>query len=221
MQETNVELARFNMIEQQIRPWNVPDDRTLGQMAAIPREQFVPEAFRGLAFSDTELPIGEGQHMLPPRIEAHILQALNIQPEERVLEVGTGSGYLTACMASLGAQVISTDIHGAFRIPAIKRLKALDITNVLCMTTDALAGSVSGGPFDAIAVTGSIPTMEQADVLIAQLSEGGRILVVVGQAPVMQMMLITRCGGRFEQKIIMQTEIAPLEGVTYPDSFTL
>ena len=221
MEENNVELARFNMIEQQIRPWNVPDDRTLGQMAAIPREQFVPEQFRGLAFSDTGLPIGEGQHMLPPRIEAHILQALDIQPEDRIMEVGTGTGYLTACMASLGAQVISIDIHKSFRIPAIKRLKAVNITNALCATADALAGPVNGGPFDAIAVSGSIPTMEQVDPLLVQLSEGGRLFVVVGQAPVMQMMLITRNGSSFEQKTIMQTELAPLEGVTYPGTFTL
>jgi protein-L-isoaspartate(D-aspartate) O-methyltransferase len=220
MEENNVELARFNMIEQQIRPWNVPDNRILGTMAAIPREQFVPEEFRGLAFADTELPIGEGQHMMPPRIEAHLLQALNIEPEERVLEIGTGTGYLTACLASLSTQVISTDIHASFRIPAIKKLAALDLTNVLVMTTDALAGQINGGPFEAIAVTGSIPTLEQVDPLLSQLTEGGRIFVIVGEAPVMQMMLITRNGGRFDKKIIMQTELAPLEGVTHPSSFS-
>ncbi len=221
MEENNVELARFNMIEQQIRPWNVPDDRALETMAAIPREQFVPEQFRGLAFADTELPIGEGQHMMPPRIEAHLLQALNIEPEERVLEIGTGSGYLTACLASLSAQVISIDIHEGFRIPAKKRLSALNLTNVLVMTADALAGQINGGPFEAIAVTGSIPTLEQVDPLLAQLSEGGRIFVIVGEAPVMQMMLITRNGSRFDKKVIMETEIAPLEGVTHPKSFSL
>ena len=221
MQEDNVELARFNMIEQQIRPWNVPDDRTLEQMKAVPREQFVPDEYRGLAFSDTEIPIGEGQHMLPPRIDAHLLQALNIQPDERILEIGTGSGYLTACLARLGALVISVDIHESLSSQAAQRLAALNINNVELRTTDAMAGPINGDPFDVIAVSGSIPTMEQVDLLKSQLSDGGRLFVVVGQAPVMQMLLITRRGNRFEQRTIMQTELTPLESVTYPDSFTL
>jgi protein-L-isoaspartate(D-aspartate) O-methyltransferase len=221
MEENNIELARFNMIEQQIRPWNVPDDRVLEQMAAIPREQFVSEQFRGLAFSDTELSIGEGQKMLPPRIEAHLLQALNIEPGDRILEVGTGSGYLTACLAGLGARVISVDIHKSLSSLAAERLASLEIKNAECKIADALAGPINGGPFDAIAVSGSVPSSDQAEQFKAQLSDGGRLFIVIGEAPVMQMQLITRTGSSFETETIMQTELTPLEGVTYCKPFSL
>lgn len=221
MEENNVELARFNMIEQQIRPWNVPDDRALNQMMTTPREQFVPAQFRDLAFSDTELPIAEGQKMLPPRIEAHILQALNVQPDDRILEVGTGTGYLTACLAGLGARVITVDIHESLTSNAAERLAELNINNVECRTADALAGPINGGPFDAIAISGSIPDDSQVEQFMTQLSNGGRLFVVVGEAPVMQMQLITRKHSCFETETIMQTELTPLEGVTYSKSFSL
>jgi len=221
MEENNVELARFNMIEQQIRPWNVPDDRALEQMAAIPREQFVPEQLRGLAFTDTELPIAEGQKMLPPRIEAHLLQALNVQSDDRILEVGTGTGYLTACLAGLGARVISIDIHESLSSQASERLASLNIKNAECKTADALAGPINGGPFDVIAVSGSVANDEQTEQFKAQLNDGGRLFIIVGEAPVMQMLLITRTTSGFETETIMQTELDPLEGVTYTKSFTL
>ena len=220
MAENNLELARFNMIEQQIRPWNVPDDRVLEQMQSVPREQFVPAKYRNLAFADTELPIGEGQRTLAPKVEAHMLQALNIKPEERVLEVGTGCGYLTACLAKLAATVISVDIHAPLTALATEHLQQQGITNAELRTADALAAPTNGGPFDIIAVGGSIPTIEQVRVLKEQLRVGGRMIVFVGEAPLMEMMLITRSSeNNFQAKVLMEIEVDPLENAPVPEHF--
>ena len=221
MAENNLELARFNMIEQQIRPWNVPDDRVLEQMQSVPREQFVPAKYRNLAFADTELPIGEGQRTLAPKVEAHMLQALDIKPQERALEVGTGCGYLTACLAKLAAKVISVDIHAPLTALAAEHLRQQNINNVELRTADALAAPTNGGPFDVIAVGGSIPTIKQIRVLKQQLRVGGRMVVFVGEAPLMEMMLITRSSeNHFEAETLMEIEIDPLENAPVPEHFT-
>ena len=130
MNQTDIEQARFNMIEQQIRPWDVLDQRVLDVMNSIPREQFVPENCRSLAFADTSIPLGHDQVMMPPKLEGRLLQALAIKPDDSVLEIGTGSGYLTACLASLGKQVTSIDIMPDFTAAAREKLEALNIRNV-------------------------------------------------------------------------------------------
>jgi len=213
--------ARFNMVEQQIRPWEVFDPRILHLMEELPRERFVPEAYLHLAFADIEIPIGHGHCMMFPRMEAKLLQTLDIQPGDRVLEVGTGSGFLTACLAHLAGQVISIDIHEDFSATAGERLQALKLRNVQLHTGDALvAPQDTDGPFDAIALTGSLPTRAQLDIFRRQLKTGGRLFAVVGSPPVMQALLITKVSATSErEESILETDLAPLENAEQPAVF--
>ena len=213
--------ARFNMVEQQIRPWEIFDPRVLGLLEQLPREQFVPTVYQHLAYADIEIPLGHGQRMMFPRMEAKILQALDLKPTDRVLEVGTGSGYLTACLARLAGQVVSIDIHGEFSEAAEARLQDQGIRNVALRTGDALAAPLAAdGPFDAIAVTGSLPSSRQADIFRQQLTPGGRLFVIVGAAPVMQALLITRMADSgYREETILDTEQAPLENSEQPAAF--
>lgn len=186
----NIEQARFNMLEQQIRPWDVLDQQVLDRIAQIPREEFVPAHLRSLAFSDTMLPLGNGEVMMEPKLEGRILQALAIQPTDRVLEIGTGSGYLTALLASLARQVVSVEIDDALLATARTRLERMQITNVDLMQGNAARGWNARQPYDAIAVTGSLPTLPQT--LKENMQIGGRLFAVIGEAPVMQGVLVTR-----------------------------
>ncbi|MCP4992383.1 MAG: protein-L-isoaspartate O-methyltransferase, partial [Gammaproteobacteria bacterium] len=138
MASTTTEQARFNMVQQQIRPWNVFDQRVLNVLDELPRDTFVPEKYRGLAYADTEIPLGGGEQMMFPRMEARLLQALDIQPEDKILEIGTGSGYLTACLAKLGKSVISIDINSAMTDQARFQLEAQGIANVELRTGDGV-----------------------------------------------------------------------------------
>jgi protein-L-isoaspartate(D-aspartate) O-methyltransferase len=220
MMATSFEKARFNMVEQQIRPWEVLDQRVLSLMESLPREQFVPQHYQDLAYADIEIPIGQGEHMMFPRIEAKVLQALAIQPTDRVLEVGTGSGYLTACLASLAQQVVTIDLHSEFTDQAKQRLEQQGIRNITFISGDALAGPLDEAPFDAIAVTGSLPTSQQAEIFRQQLSPGGRLFVVIGTAPVMQCVLIKRHAEKvFQEEAILETELAPLINAPAPVEF--
>jgi protein-L-isoaspartate(D-aspartate) O-methyltransferase len=220
MMANQFEKARFNMVEQQIRPWEVLDTRVLSLMQSLPRDAFVPESYRHLAYADIEIPIGQGQHMMFPRLEAKLLQALAIQPKDKVLEVGTGSGYLTNCLANLAQQVISIDIHNEFTEQAKEKLEAQGIRNGLLKCGDALAGPLEEGPFDAIAVTGSLPTSQQAEIFRQQLKVGGRLFVVIGSAPVMECMLISRHADKiFQEESILETELAPLINAPAPVEF--
>ena len=185
----NLEQARFNMVEQQVRPWDVLDQRVLDRLAEVPREDFVPPAYKNLAYADTQIPIGQGQIMLPPKIEARLLQALDLKEPDLVLEIGTGTGYLTAVMAGLAGQVISVDIF-----PELRCLPAPYLRNVSLVVGDAAQGWLKGGPFDAIAVTGSLPNLPKA--FLEALKLGGRLFVVLGRAPAMEAVLITRVGER-------------------------
>ncbi len=214
-------LARFNMVEQQIRPWEIFDLRVLSLLEQQPRDQFVPVAYQHLAYADIEIPIGHGQRMMYPRMEAKILQALDLKPVDRVLEVGTGSGYLTACLARLAGQVVSIDLHREFSEAAGARLQSLGIRNVVLRTGDALAAPLEAdGPFDAIAVTGSLPSSRQADIFRQQLTPGGRLFVIVGASPVMQALLITRMAeSGFREEALLETELAPLENSAQPAVF--
>ena len=185
----NFELARHNMIEQQIRPWDVLDQRVLDVIASVPREDFVPERYRNLAFGDIAIPLGHGEFMLKPTVEGRILQALAPQPTDNVLEVGTGSGYLTACLTRLAASVVSVDIVPEFTESARQKLKAHGLSNVVLHAGDASQGW-GQHRYQAIAVTGSVASV--AEVWPRSLSLGGRLFIVAGQPPVMEALLITR-----------------------------
>jgi protein-L-isoaspartate(D-aspartate) O-methyltransferase len=213
--------ARFNMVEQQIRPWEIFDPKVLGLMEELPREKFVPQAYQHLAYADIEIPLGHGQAMMYPRMEAKILQALDLKPTDRVLEVGTGSGFLTACLARLASQVVSIDIHADFTETAAARLQELNIRNAALRTGDALASPTEAdGPYDAIAVTGSLPSSQQADIFRRQLKPGGRLFVIVGDSPVMQALLITSMAdGGYREETILETDQNPLENSALPPVF--
>ncbi len=192
MTAMNIEQARFNMIEQQVRPWDVLDFRVLETLRAVRREDFVPEALREQAFTDTPLPIGHGQVMMPPVVEGRMLQALDIQPGEAVLEIGTGTGFTAACMAHLGGRVTSVEIFDDLAASASARLAEHRI-EVTVETGDASAGWDDGKRYDVIAITGAVATVPEA--YRQKLGEGGRLFVIVGQAPVMEALLITRESG--------------------------
>ena len=220
MSEMNVEQARFNMIEQQIRPWEVLDTRVLDVLAAVPRERFVPERYRHQAFADLEIPLGHGEHMMAPKIEGRMLQALDVQPTDVALEVGTGSGYVTACLAKLAAQVYSVDIVEAFKLGAQKILAELDIKNVTLRTGDAAHGWTQLPRYDVIAVTGSLP--EYHDGFEKSLAIGGRLFVVVGEAPAMQAMLVRRVGEHeFSRTTLFETDLKALRGLSKRPQFVL
>lgn len=214
MSQSNVEQARFNMIEQQIRPWDVLDPQVLDVIAATPRELFVPAQYKGLAFMDLEIPLGHGEFMMAPKLEARALQALALQPSDVVLEIGTGSGYLTACLAKLAAQVHSVDIHEEFKLRAAEQLKALGLIDKITLRCgDAANGWSQGRRYDAIVLTGSLP--EYRDCFAQSLNPGGRLFAVVGEAPVMQAQLITRrASNSFSHTNLFETDLKALTGVS-------
>ncbi len=216
----NLEKARFNMIQQQIRPWEVLDQRVLDAMQALPRDEFVPEAYRKLAYADIRIPIAEGQCMMTPKVEARIAQELRLTGEDEVLEVGTGSGFLTALLASLAGHVHSVEIHEALSRTAGERLAAHGIGNVSLEVGDGSRGWSAKAPYDAIAVTGSLPML--GDELQGQLKVGGRLFVVVGESPVMEARIVTRVGEQdYATESIFETDLPALEGIEKPEEFVL
>jgi len=209
MNQTDIELARFNMIEQQVRPWDVLDQRVLDTMKRIPREEFVPERYRSLAFADTSIPLGHDQFMMAPKLEGRMLQALTINPQDSILEIGTGSGYVTACLASLGRQVTSIDIMPDFTEAATARLASRNISNVKLQTGDAAAGVEAGERYDVIAVTGSLPVLQQQ--FHQNLEPGGRLFIITGTPPVMEALLITRINETsWKRESLFETSLPPL-----------
>lgn len=186
----DLEQARFNMIEQQIRPWDVLDETVLSLLKRLKREDFVPEAYRNMAFMDIEIPLGHGESMLSPKVEARLLQELKLKPSDKVLEVGTGSGYMTALLASMAKHVYSVDIVPAFVAAAEQKLAALGLSNVTVEAGDAARGWTQHAPYDAILLTGSEPLLAQE--LLAQLNPGGRLIAFVGEAPAMAARRITK-----------------------------
>jgi len=218
--DTSINSARFNMVWQQIRPWNVVDDRVLSIMADIPREQFVPAAYRGLAYADLEIPIGEGQTMLAPKIVAHVLQALDIQTDDKILEIGTGTGYVTACLSRLSGHVVGLEIHAELAEQARTAMQALRPQRLEVRVGDGLEGPVDGYPFDVIAVTGSLPDTATLEVLEGQLVPGGRLFAVVGEEPVMEALLVTRVTDRdFRRQFLFETSVPALEKAPEPERF--
>ncbi len=218
--ESSMQQARFNMIQQQIRPWGVLDDRVLEVMDTIARESFVPDAYRALAYSDIDIPIGENTSMLAPKLVGHLLQALAVRAGDKALEVGTGTGYVSVCLSKLGARVTSLEIDPVQAAAARDRLAALGVEHVEIRTGDGLAAAVPGGPYDAIAVTGSMPTDGELPLFQGQLAIGGRLFCILGEAPVMECLLITRASKNdFHRDSLFETCVAPLRNVTEPAGF--
>jgi protein-L-isoaspartate(D-aspartate) O-methyltransferase len=218
--ETTAERARFNMIQQQIRPWDVLDDRVLEAMAEVRREAFVPDAYQGLAYADIEIPIGQSACMLAPKVVGRMLQALDVQPGDRVLEIGTGTGYVAACFSRLGGKVISLEIDAALAAEARDRLATSGIQSIEIRQADALAAPVEGGPFDIIAVTGSMPTEASLPLLQGQLAAGGRLFCILGVEPVMEALLVTRVGERdFRREGLFETCTLALANAVEPNGF--
>jgi protein-L-isoaspartate(D-aspartate) O-methyltransferase len=212
------EKARHLMIEQQIRPWEVLDPVVLGLLEKVKREDFVPAIYRSLAFVDIPVPLGHGEAMWEPRLEARVLQALAIQPNERVLEIGTGSGYLTALLANLALQVVSIDIVGEFRDEAEKKLKAHGLENVILKTGDASRDWSEDGHFDVILLTGSTPVLPEA--FLGRLNPGGRLFAIVGEAPAMRAQRLTKLGeGESRTETILETSVKPLVNALEPERF--
>lgn len=220
MSDMNLENARINMIEQQIRPWEVLDQRVLDLLNKVPREDFVPQRYRKLAYADTTISLGNDQVMMPPRVEARILQGLNIQPNESVLEVGTGSGYVTALLANMGEHVYSVDINAEMTRTAGDKLADHGISNVTLETGDAARGWDAHAPYDVIVITGSLPLLPDSFKQALQL--GGRLVAVVGDSPVMEVVLITRVGeSEWTQETLFETDLPPLINAPEPERFTL
>ncbi len=216
--QSDVERARFNMVEQQIRPWEVLDQEVLDLLFEVRREEFVPERYRSLAFADLEIPLGHGEKMLAPKLEARLLQELAVKPTDRILEVGTGSGYMTALLAKRGAHVYSVEIIPEFTAGAQQRLAAHGIGNVTLHTGDGARGWAGHAPYDVILLTGSVPVL--ADAFGRRLNAGGRLLAVVGEAPVMEARLITcASGGALHAVGLFETCISPLKNAPQPERF--
>ena len=214
----NLEQARFNMIEQQIRPWEVLDQGVLSLLALVKREDFVPPACRALAFFDTEVPLPEGQAMLAPRVEARLLQALHVARHERVLEIGAGSGFMAALLAHKAQHVVTLEIRPALAILAAANLRRAGISNASAIEADGAAGLPAQAPFDAILLSGSVAEVPQA--LLGQLKPGGRLLAIVGDEPVMCATLITRVAERqFKREALFDTVAPRLHGFLCAPSF--
>ena len=215
----NVELARHNMIEQQVRPWDVLDSRVLGVLSAVPRENFVPEACRNLAFADLCLPLGHGEVMMKPVLEGRVLQAVSPQAGESVLEIGTGSGFLTACLARLAGSVVSVEQHADFADAARARLAAANIGNARVETADAVTAFDPGQTFDVIVVTGAVHALPQH--WQGWLKPNGHLFAVVGDSPVQRATLYTRSGGGLSEQTLFETDLPYLQHAEPPQRFVL
>ena len=213
----DVNTARRQMIEQQVRAWEVLDLKVLEAMQRVPREEFTPQAYRDLAFADIGVPLGHGQHMLAPKLEGRILQALELKPDDAVLEVGTGSGYFAACLGALARSVKSIEIHPGLAASASANLARNDVHNVTVDVADAFAWS-EAARYDAVVLTGSLPVY---DARFEQwLAAGGRLFVVVGEGPVMEARRMTLSGpGELLVESLFETVVDPLIHATEPPKF--
>lgn len=215
----DIELARFNMVEQQIRTWEVLDQQVLDLLFTVRREEFVPPDYRMLAFADVELPLGDGERMWTPKMEARVVQDLALEPDDEVLEIGTGSGYLTALLASLGAKVTSVEIVPRLAAMAKRNLERAGLRDVNLAVGDGARGW-GRGEYDAIVLGGSTPRLD--DAFLRQLKPGGRVFAVVGDLPVMAARSIRWVGAdSFTTTDRFETVIAPLKNVAVPERFAL
>jgi protein-L-isoaspartate(D-aspartate) O-methyltransferase len=214
----NIEQARYNMVEQQIRPWDVLDQEVLDLLFKLRREDFVPPPHSALAFVDMEIPLGHGQAMWTPRLEARTVQELTVRPTDRVLEIGTGSGYLTALLAILAAEVVTVDIVPDFTADATRKLRAHGFENIHLHTADAARDWPDDAGFDVIVLTGSTPLLP--DAFRQRLKSGGRLFAIIGEAPVMQAQLVTcTAPGAYRSVTLFETCVAPLVNAARPAAF--
>ena len=214
----NFEQARSNMIEQQIRPWNVLNQVILELMSEIHREDFMPDEYKRLALADTRIPLAHGQVTMTPKVEARLLQALEIKPDDEILEIGTGCAYLTALLAKYGRHVLSIDIHPEFTEQARSKLQQHDIHNVTLESGDAIHDQQQSSPYDVIVLTGSVPFLE--DCIQQQLKIGGRLFVITGQSPVMEAKLIKRLSeNEWRTEVLFETDLPELEGASQLEPF--
>lgn len=219
----DAELARFNMVEQQIRTWDVLDDRVLDVISRVQREHYVPEKYRELAFADIRIPLSPDVDMMEPRLEARILQSLNIHADDRVLEIGTGSGYLTACLAELADFVVSYEMDAELHRQAGYNLANGGYENISLRIGDAMELPVQlplNERFDIIVLTASLPMMDKR--FHGLLKADGRMFMIVGPEPAMEALLITRVGAKeWAQESLFETELVPLTNARVPSSFKL
>ena len=214
----DLERARYNMVESQIRTWEVLDQRVLDTLSAVRREEYVPDQYRPLAFVDMEIPLGHGEAMLTPKLEARILQELTLNDGDRVLEVGSGSGYMTALLAALAGHVHSVELHADLARSAQRKLTEHGVRNATVETGDAGDGWPAHAPYDAIVLTGSVPLLPET--FKRQLKPRGRLLAVVGVPPVMTARLLVSLGQSVYSEVgLFETCIAPLRNVPQPERF--
>ena len=215
----DTEQARFNMIEQQIRPWEVLDPGVLDLLFRLRREDFVPRDHAALAFADLEVPIGHGEAMMQPKVEARIVQELGLRPTDSVYEVGTGSGYLTALLASRARHVTSAEIHPDLSQRAAESLRRAGISNVTLLEGDSARAPLAESAFDVIVLTGSTPVLPQA--FLDRLAPGGRLFAVVGDAPAMKAVLVRQpAPGSFQHHELFETLLKPLVNAAQPSRFS-
>lgn len=209
--------ARFNMVEQQVRTWEVLDTRVLDVLGEVPREAFVPEQYRGVAFADLELPIGAGQHMLKPVIEGRLLQALSVDANDEVLHIGTGTGFVAACLSRLGRMVTSVERIESLATAARERLKSLNHRNVDVICADALDGFAPHTRFDVIAVSGAVASVPAR--FLEWLAPGGRLFVVRGTSPAMEAVLLSSVQGHVMEEGLFETDLSYLAGAAPKPQF--
>jgi protein-L-isoaspartate(D-aspartate) O-methyltransferase len=215
----NIELARHNMIEQQVRPWDVLDSRVLEALSALRREDFVPQSQRNLAFADVDLPLGHGEIMLRPVLEGRLLQAASPLRSENVLEIGTGSGFFTACLARLAASVVSLEQYEDFADAARTRLHAANARGVKIEVTDAVREFRASEAFDVMVVTGAVHALPQH--WRGWIRPGGRIVAFVGDSPAQRAMMFTRAGDAWTEQVLFETDLPYLRHAAPPLRFTL
>ena len=214
----NFEQARRNMVEQQVRPWEVLDARVLDLFETVQREDFVPVRYRKMAFADLHIPLDHGEVMMKPVVEGRMLQAVDVQPGETVLEIGTGSGFITACLARLASHVVSVDIHASFTENAGRRLQEQGIGNVELFTGDVMRGWQPEQAQDVVVVTGSVPDIPEA--FEGWVNPGGRLFCIAGESPAMEAMLLTRLGAtEWRRESLFETDLPPLVNSIRPPEF--
>lgn len=214
----NTDFARQQMIQQQVRTCDVPDPLILSVLSELHREEFVPAGFEELAFADAEIPLPHGQVMMKPIVEGRLLQALELEPQHNVLEIGTGTGFLTACLAKLSAVVTSIDVFSDLISMAKSNLADAHIANIELMCMDATK-ELPTGQFDAVAITGSLPVFDTR--LFDAMRPGGRLFVIVGDPPVMDARIVTRIGENdWTTKSLFETDMLPLLNASRPSSFS-
>ena len=206
------------MVQQQVRSWDVSDPTVLQVISELQREQFVPDGYEALAYADTEIPLPHGQAMLTPNVEGRLLQALELRPGHNVLEIGSGTGYLTACLARLSAAVTSVDIFSDFIAMAKSNLAEAEIENVELICMDATT-DLPKGQFDAVAVSGSLPIFDTR--FVDAVKPGGRFFVIVGEPPAMDARIVTRTGENdWTTKSLFETDVRPLLNASRPPAFS-